>query len=89
MNDLKVQKNGIKFKGEYIPCWYSIGNYTKESKIEQNTITVYSKTYKHLPNIEELNTINNSDIMTDYFEKDKWRVTINSPYYPLFKKFVK
>lgn len=74
---VKFLKKGVKENGEYYPAWYSQGGYTKESGLPEGTITVYAKTYKGLP--KGLEPKNNSDLMTDYFEKSRARILPNSP----------
>jgi hypothetical protein len=68
MNDLKFLKKGIKKDGKYYPVHYSQGDLLNYPK---GTITIYAKSIlKGLPNIG--NPIDNqTDIITDYFEKDK------------------
>ena len=67
--------NGIKVNGELFRAWYSTNN-------PNGTITIYSKDYKSLPLIDGLTAENNTDIQTDYFEKDRIRVTPTNQYYP-------
>ena len=77
---IKFLKKGIRFDGQYTPVFYSQGNYTPESKLPKKTITVYSRDYgKRLPSA--LSPINQSDGMTDYFEKDRARILPGSKYY--------
>jgi hypothetical protein len=75
--------NGIKLDGKLYKASYSKGNYTKESKIPNDTITIYARDYNDLPKIEGLQIKNNSDSMTDYFEKDKIRVEPANQFYSL------
>lgn len=78
---IKILKKGIKANGTYHPCWYSnaeLINYPK------GTITVYAKTYESLP--ADLKPENDSDMMTDYFEKDRARIT---PDHPLYNEFLR
>ena len=78
--------NGIKVDGELYRAHYSFGNYTKASGIPQDTITIYAKDYTDFPKIEGLTIINESDLMTDYFEKDRIRVMSNNPHYEAVKE---
>jgi hypothetical protein len=84
---LKFMWNGIKVCGEsqkddkLFKAWYSKGSYAKESKIPVGTITIYAREYESFPQIKGLNIENNSDSMTDYFEKDRIRVAPGSRYY--------
>lgn len=78
---IKFLKKGIKINGVYYRVWYSKGSYTKESKIPEDTITIYKRDYGHFPNIDSFNIINDSDYQTDYFEKDRVRITLDNIYY--------
>ena len=80
---LKFMYNGIKLDGKLFKATYSKGGYTEQSKIPQNTITIYARDYEDFPKIEGLQIQNNSDSMTDYFEKDRIRVTPTNQYYSL------
>lgn len=84
MNTIKVLKHGIKVNGQYIKAGYTIGCYTTESCIPQDTITVYGW---GLP--VELSPQNDSDSMTDYFEKDRARIFPNHPLYADFLEQIK
>lgn len=85
---IKFQKYAIIADGKRIPVRYTIGKYTKESGLSEDTITVYAKEYgKHLP--AELSPQNDSDGREDYFEKDRARITPDNPYYSEVLKFVK
>ena len=81
MNKIKFLKKGIKVNGQYFPVWYHKGDYTKMSKIPNGSITIYVKSYKGVPDIEGLTIQNDSDMQTDYFEKDRIRVFPTSKYY--------
>lgn len=78
---VKFMWNGIKVDGELYRAHYSMGNYTMQSGLPQGTITIYAKDYTDLPQIDGLTIINESDSMTDYFEKDRIRVLPDSKYY--------
>ena len=69
--------NGIKVDGKLYRAHYSkcvlIGD-TEES------ITVYAKDYD-LPNIG-LKIENHTDIITDYFDEDKYRIDKNCKFWP-------
>ena len=74
--------------GIYIPVSYSKGNYTRQSGLPEGTITIYSKKYgKSLP--RGLFPQNESDPLTDYFEKDKARIKPGSKNYNEVSKFIK
>lgn len=90
MNDIQKLKAEIRFlthavvhQGKKVRVHYSKGGYTKESGLSDDVITIYSKDYGWekggLP--AELNPKNDSDMMTDYFETDRARVTPESKYY--------
>lgn len=78
---VKFMWNGIKVDGELCRAYYSTGSYTKESGIPEETITVYAKDYRGFPQIEGLQIKNDSDMMTDYFEKDRIRIMPDNKYY--------
>lgn len=78
---VKFMWNGIKVDGKLYRCRYSTGHYTKESGLPNDTITVYAKDYSSIPQIAGLTIINNSDGMTDYFEKDRIRILPDNIYY--------
>lgn len=75
---IKLLRKGLRINGEYFPCWYS------SSKNNINgSATIYLKCYKRLPQeiYSVLRVENNSDSRTDYFEKDRIRITPNSKYF--------
>jgi len=78
MEKIKFMYNGIKVNGQLYKAWYSKGNYRT---LPDGTITIYAKEYKRFPKIEGFNIENESDIMTDYFEKDRVRVIPGSKLY--------
>ena len=80
---LKFMYNGIKKDGKLYKGSYSKGGYTRESNIANDTITIYARDYEDFPKIEGLQVQNNSDSMTDYFEKDRIRVAPTNQYYSL------
>lgn len=80
---LKFMYNGIKLNGKLYKGNYSKGGYTKQSGISNDTITIYARDYEDFPKIEGLQVQNNSDSMTDYFEKDRIRVAPTNQYYSL------
>lgn len=87
MNTIKVLKHGIKVNGEYIKCGYTIGNFTIESGIPQDTITIYARGRGVLP--IELNPKNETDFQTDYFCDDRANVYSNHPLYQDFLTQIK
>jgi len=75
---IKLLKKGIKVNGEYFPVFYS----PSTNNINGNA-TIYVKSYEPLPK-EAYSTLqieNNSDMQTDYFEKDRIRIVPDSPYF--------
>lgn len=78
---LKFIYNGLKVNDTLYPAHYSIGPYTPESGLSNDTITIYARNYKHFPSIAGLTITNDSDIMTDYHETDRIRVTPSNKYY--------
>jgi hypothetical protein len=75
---IKLLKKGIKVDGKYYPCFYSSARNNRNGNA-----TIYIKSYDSLP--FEFNAFfqveNNSDVQTDYFEKDRIRVSPNSQYF--------
>ena len=78
---VKFMWNGIKVDGVLYRAHYSAGPYTIQSGLPQDTITVYGKDYADLPQIDGLAIINESDIMTDYFENDRIRILPDNKWY--------
>ena len=76
--EMKLLKKGIKFNGKYYPCHYS----SRKNNIKGNA-TIYIKSYEHLPSeaYSILQVENNSDIMTDYIERDRIRIPPTSQYF--------
>lgn len=83
--DVKFMWNGIKVDGELCKAHYYAGPCTKESGLSEDTITICAKDYKGFPQIEGLYIENDSDIMTDYFEKDRIRIKPDNKYYKAVK----
>lgn len=78
--EIRFLQNAIKFGNKKARVLYSKGSYTKESGIPQGTITIYSKDYgSTLP--KQLIPQNDTDMRTDYFEKDRARIKPKSKYY--------
>ena len=72
-------------KKQSVRVWYNKGSYTKESLIPIDSITIYARGYgDHLP--KELNPINDSEPMTDYFDKDRAIIQPDNEYYPAVLK---
>lgn len=83
METIKLLKKGIKVNGAYFPCHYS----TSENNKFGNA-TIYIRGYKSLPKCS-LTVINNTDSQIDYFERDKVRISPNSPYFAQVEKLAK
>ena len=85
MGTIRFLKHAIKFDGKRVKVWYSDSNLSDHP---EGTITIYAKEYgEQLP--IELNPKNDTDYQTDYFDKDRARITPNSPYYAEVKKVIK
>lgn len=82
MNDIKFLKGAIKFMQEgkkaKSKVWYSDGGLINHPK---GTITIYAKEYGRGNIPKELNAKNETDLMTDYFDKDTARITPDNKYY--------
>lgn len=76
--EIKLLKKGIKVNGKYYPAWYS----SCANNINGNA-TIYLRTYDRLPVgfYNQFEIVNDSDIMTDYFEKDKIRIKRGSKFF--------
>lgn len=80
MNTYKILKHGIKSEGKYYRAWYSKAKFLNHPK---GTITVYAKCILDgLPKC--MKPENNTEIMTDYFEKDRVRIIPTHPRYNEF-----
>ena len=73
---IKLLKKGIKINGEYFSASYSSG----KNNLKDNA-TIYITGHKSLPDAayKELNIQNDSDSMSDYFEKDRIRIPAEHP----------
>jgi len=78
---VKFMYNGIKIDGKLYKAHYSIGEYTLESGIAANTITLYRIGYDKTPAIEGLTVKNETDLTADYFETDAIRIAPENKYY--------
>lgn len=79
---LKFFYNGIKDNGGKLQTvYYSLGNLTN---YPADTITIYNREYSRFSNgIHAAFTVeNDSEMQTDYFEKDRIRVLSSHPLYP-------
>lgn len=73
---VKFMWNGIKVDGELYKAHYSLGTI-----YDKDVITIYASTYGAFPEIDGLVIENDSDAMTDYFEKDRIRVAPANEHY--------
>lgn len=73
---IKAQAHGLKFDGVLVKCYVSYGTMRNGSK----EFTIYANDYGvRLPRVNGWE--NDTDSMTDYFDKDKIRVSRQSPFY--------
>ena len=73
---IKAQAHGLKFDGKLVKCYVSYGTMRDGSK----QFTIFANDYSvTLPRVEGWE--NDTDSMTDYFDKDKIRVSRQSPFY--------
>lgn len=73
--------NGIKEDGKLHAAHYSL-SCSQDSNPLQRTITIYARGYMPLPNVPGLTTVNESNGITDYFEKDHIKVAPDNAFYP-------
>ena len=75
---IRIYWNGIRIDGgDLIRVFY--GSYSDES------ITISAKDYSGDLPAEFFDVVNNSDIMTDYYEKDRATVRPENPFYKFFR----
>lgn len=78
---VKFGKKGLRdAQGNYYPVFYSLGPLVSTGK---NAVTIYAKGYKPMPAV--LKAENNTDTMTDYFEKDRVRFHEGTPEFEALK----
>lgn len=77
---IKFMFNGIKIDGNLYRAFYSFGGYIHAEN--EGAITIYRKGYGRTPRIEGLACKNDTDIQSDYFEKDRFLVTKSNKWYP-------
>jgi len=92
---IKFFYNGLKVNGSKLyKAHYSIGNLTPQAQekhgYNDKTITIYARDYLRFPQeVRNAFTVeNNTDMMTDYFEKDRIRVKEDHPLYDQVYKAV-
>lgn len=77
---IRFLKHAVAFNGKKARVSYSQGAYHKASGLPRGTITIYARDYgQQLP--RELFPENDTDFMTDYFDKDRARITPQSKYF--------
>jgi hypothetical protein len=77
---IKFVWNGIKIDGKLYRAWYSDGELIGD-RYPKGTLTIYRKDYGRFPDVPGLTIHNDSDMMTDYFETDRIRITPDNQYY--------
>ena len=78
---IKIYWNGIKIDGgKLIKCWYSMDN----NRDHTESVSIYADSYGSSLPRDVLDVSNETDIYTDYFDKDSATVT---PEHPLYKYF--
>lgn len=85
---LKFFYNGIKgSSGKLEKASYSSGPYTPESGLPNDTISITAREYlRFSPEIQAaFVVVNQTDTMTDFFDKDRIRVRPSHPLYPQVK----
>ena len=81
---IKFMKYAVKEGKNKVRVHYSRGGLRN---YPDGTITIYAKDYgARLP--KGLFPKNDTDIMTDYFDKDKARVTPSNKHYPSIRKLL-
>jgi hypothetical protein len=85
---VKFTANGIRVDGKHIPCHYNKGWYSVNGKGDgKEGIAIYAKSYlDRLPDIFREKVQNDTDYMTDYFDKDRVYVFPGEPLYEEVKK---
>ena len=78
MNQIKFLKKGIRVNGEYFKVFYTKGGWVNMC---EKTIGIYIRECKHFPKVKGLTIKNDSDSLTDYYEKDKIYVHPGNKYY--------
>lgn len=88
---MKLLKKGIRDdQGQYFPVFYCNGQIYVEGALK-DCITIYSRTYKRFSDDIRQHFIveNDSDSMTDYFEKDRIRIFPDSPHFATLQNLIK
>lgn len=83
--NIKFMWNGIKVDGKLIRAGYSISA-GPCNEAGDSEITIYARQCSDsLPTLDSETVINNTDIIVDYFERDKMRVSPTSRWYQVVK----
>jgi len=85
---LKFFYNGLKTSsGKLEKASYSVGPYTPESGLSEDTITITAREYLRFSSeIQEAFVVTNrTDTKTDFFDHDRIRVLPSHPLYPQIK----
>jgi|HigsolmetaGSP11D_1036233.scaffolds.fasta_scaffold25857_3 hypothetical protein len=76
---VKFVWNGIKVDGKLYRAYYWS---CTSRNMPEGTITIRAKDYASFPEIPGLRIINETDLMTDYFDHDRVYVTPKNHWYP-------
>ena len=85
---LKFYYNGIKVDGGKLEkCHYSSGPYTRESGLTDDTISITARDYMRFsPAVQEaFVVVNKTDTGSDFFDKDRIRVSPSNTLYAQVK----
>jgi hypothetical protein len=85
---LKFFYNGLKTSsGKLEKASYSVGPYSPESGLSEDTITITAREYLRFSSEiqEAFGVTNRTDTMTDFFDHDRIRVLPSHPLYPQIK----
>jgi hypothetical protein len=85
---LKFFYNGLKDGGKLQKASYSTGPYTPESGLPDETITITARDYMRFSAGIQVAfvVVNQTDTMTDFFDKDRIRVRPSHPLYSEVKR---
>lgn len=79
---IKIYWNGIKIDGgKLIKCWYGLDN----NRDHAESVSIYADSYGSSLPRDVLDVRNETDIYTDYFDKDSATVTPEHPLYKFFR----
>lgn len=69
----KFQQNAIVQNGKRFAVWYSVNS--------EKSITIYEERYSYFRDLTGFNIVNNSDSMTDYFERSRFTLNEGDEYF--------